>query len=255
MSLPTAFEIGRLYAPIKAISDAFVANRRTLFHELPGLVAYYPMGMTTDVGGAVNHVGAGNTLIETGTVPINNDGNAYRHLGNGTNFLSVTGVYGLTGLETFISSSIRGFTIGGWFMVDSNPPTAGGLVSKDGAVTNRGYALFYSAAGSFRGTMSSNGSATFTAIGGPTTLSVWHFVAFRFIPSTELAIFTDGDKSVNTTAIPPQCFASSQPFEVGRYLNDNTRVIHAKARDVFVFQSALSDDLLTRIWQNTLPGE
>ena len=140
-------------------------------------------------------------------------------------------------------------------MIDTSPTTTSGLISRDAVPPNRGYNLTWNSSDIAAFAMSGTGAATTVATSAISTLAVWHFIAGRFIPSTEVAIFVDGDKSTNSTAVPASCNVSTQSFEVGRYLNDGNRIIHAKCRDVFIFQSALTDDLITRIRQNTLPGE
>jgi len=253
MSAATAFEVGRLYEPIKAIADTLTASQKDIFVKLPGLAAYYPMGIRNQSGHAVEHSGTGSNLLQVGTCPTDFDGNSYAHLGNGTNYLSVASQYAITGLETWISSSVRGLTIGGWFMVDSAPAAQGGFMGKYGVVTNYGYAMRWDSANIPGFFMSGNGSNVLFVGAPASTIGVWHFLVGRFMPSTEVAIFVDGDKSVLTAAIPASIFASTQAFEVGRYANDNTRTLHCKARDVFICASALSDALIEEIRVTSAP--
>lgn len=253
MSADTAFEVGRLFAPLKAISDTLTAAQKDIFIRLPGLAGYYPMSVVTNTGAAAEHSQGGTQLSETGTVPLAFDGNAYRHLGNGTNYLSAVGVYGLTGTEAYIEAGLRGLTIGAWCMVDTVPAVSGSVVSRDGVASNRGYSIIFNSSLEFRFILSGTGGAAFVAQGLPTTLGVWHFAVGRFLPSTEIAIIVDGDKQVNTTAIPASCNVSTQAFEVGRNLNDNTRILHAKIRDLFICRSSLSDQLIEEVRQSSVP--
>ncbi len=253
MSAGTAFEVGRLYAPIKAIADTLTAAQKDIFVRLPGLAGYYPMSIVSNTGAAAEHSQGGGVLIETGTVPLAYDGNAYRHTGNGTNYLAAVGVYGLTGAEAYISSSIRGFTVGGWFMIDTVPAGSSGLITRDGTVPQRGYALFWNSSNEARFLMSSTGSATKSVASPASTLSEWHFLVGRFIPSTEVAVFVDGDKTVNTTAIPASCNVSTENFQVGRGFASDASIVHAKCRDVFICRSALSDELIEEVRQSSVP--
>lgn len=253
MGAETAFEVGRLYGPIKAISDILTSSAEEIFIQLPGIEGYYPMSIANGSGQGINHTGAGDPLTQTGVVPIGFDGNAYRQLGSGTNYLHAASAYGLTGTETFISSSLRGFTIGGWFWVNSSPATEAGLISRDGSPGQRGYNVNWKSANNPQLVISVDGTAT-TLVDAPvSTLSEWHFIVGRFIPSTEIAVFVDGDKTVNTTSIPASCFVSSQQFEVGRYRNSGVRIIHAKCRDVFICRSALTDAQIAAIRTATAP--
>lgn len=253
MSADTAFEVGRLYGPIKAIADTLTAAQKDIFIRLPGLAGYYPMSVVSNTGGASEHSQGGTPVVETGTVPLAFDGNSYRHVGNGTNYLSAVGVYGLTGIEAYISSSIRGFTIGGWFMVDTVPAQNGGLITKDAPAPERGYTLVWRNANNVGFFISGNGAATNSVISQVSTIAQWHFIVGRFTPSTEVAVFVDGDKTVDTTAIASQCNVSAQAFEVGRTFNDNNQVAHAKCRDVFICRSALSDELIEEVRQSSVP--
>jgi len=253
MSSETAFELGRLYAPIKAIADTLTASQKDIFVRLPGLAAYYPMGIRNQSGHAVEHSGTGSNLLQVGTCPTDYDGNSYVHLGNGTNYLSVASQYAITGLETWINSSIRGLTIGGWFMIDATSGSQRGLASKDGAAADRGYGLFASSTEDIGFFASGTGAALHTAQGGPVGLGTWFFAAGRFIPSTEVAVIVNADKTVNTTAISASQFASTQAFEVGRFGAGDFTILHGKTRDLFICASALSDALIEEIRVTSTP--
>lgn len=247
MSEDTAFEIGRLYVPIKQIADTLVASQKDVFVRLPGLVAYWPMGIRA-AASAMEHGGSGLTLTQVGVCPAGYDGDAFAHLGNGTNYFSNSSTQlNITGLETWISSSIRGLTLGGWFMVDVSPVSSPvGIVSRDGTAADRGYVLGWRQTDVPYFQVSGNGAATFSAEGPVSSLAAWHFIVGRYT-SSEIAVFVDGDKSVQTVGVPASLFASSQAFETGRYFNDNTRILHGKARDVFVCASALSDAVIEQV--------
>lgn len=253
MSVEAAFEVGRLYAPIKTIADTLTASNKDVFIPLPALMGYYPMSALSTSGSATNHTGAGGDLVQTGIVPAGFDGNAYRQTGAGTDYLSVTSAYGIIGTETFVSSSIRGLTVGCWCMVDTQPGPNVGVAGKAGVSANQGYGIFYRSTADFKFFVSGDGSALVIAAGGAAALGIWHFVVGRFTPSVEVAIFTDGDKRVNTTSVPSSCFVSSQAFEVGRFFADNTRIMHGKVRDLFICASALSDDLIEEVRNGSKP--
>ncbi len=247
MSKEAAFEIGRMYEPLVRIADTLTAPQRDVFIRLPGLIAYWPMGIKFLNGGVIDHAGGLFTLGQTGLCPTGYDGNAFSHLGNGTNYFASGAVLGVTGLETYISSSLRGLTFGGWFMVDGLPPAQAGLITKFGVVTNYGYALSFLSSGVVQVTVSSNGSAT-TAVSGPAlSTSEWLFLVARFTPSTELAVFVNGDKTVNAVSVPASINVSTQGFEVGRYANDNNFIAHAKVRDAFICAATLSDAILEEV--------
>jgi len=253
VSVEAAFEVGRLYGPIKAISDILTSPGKEIFIGLPGIEGYYPMSVVGASGDAINHSGIDAQLTQVGTAPLGYDGNSFRSLGSGTNYFSKSSLYGLTGLETFIDSALRGFTIGGWFFINSFPSGAGGLISRDGIATNRGYVMFIGSTGAIRVLMSGNGTSVFFINSADVPLTEWLFIVARYIPSTEISVFVNGVKTTNTTSIPASCFVSTQDFEVGRYFNADANIVDAKVRDVFICRSALSDALIEGIRTATAP--
>lgn len=249
----TAFEVGRLYPLLKTIADTLTASQKDVFVRLPGLLGYWPMSIRFPNGQAAEHAGTGFALSQTGLCPAGYDGNSFAHLGDGTNYLSSTASLGVTGLETYVTSSLRGLTLGGWFMIDASGVGDRGLVSKDGVTPNRGYGLFTGSADTIGFYMSNTGAALLVATGPAVTLGQWHFVVGRFTPSAEVAVIVDGNKTVNVTAIPASVFVSTQAFEVGRFTNDNSTIVHGKVRDLFICATALSDALIEQIRATSMP--
>lgn len=253
MSDKTAFEVGRLYGPVKAIADTLVASQKDIFVRLPALVGYWPMGIRA-AGSVIEHGGSGFVLTQTGVCPTGYDGNSFAHLGDGTNYVwNSSSQLIRTGLETWVSSSMRGMTLGGWWMIDSLPASQGGLAGKFGVITDYGYALVVHSSGTIQMIISSTGSNIISATSPVAATGQWLFLAGRFTPSTELAAFVNGDKTVNTTAIPASINGSSQAFEAGRFAADNSLIAHCKSRDVFLCASALSDALIEEVRATSVP--
>jgi hypothetical protein len=253
MSADTAFEVGRLFKPLREIADTLVASQKDIFVRLPGLYEYYPMGIRDGMGQVMEHGSGGPKLAETGSCPTGYDGNSFVHLGNGTNYLSNTIPGVIDGTETWISSSMRGLTIGGWVMADSTPASLAGIVSRWGTTPNRGYALEWLSTNKVRFVMSGTGANAVLVESAVRPISAWTFIVGRFTPSTEVAVFVDGDKDVNTTAIPASIYASTQDFEIGRVEANNSYILHGKVRDVFVCAAALSDELIEEIRATSAP--
>jgi hypothetical protein len=189
-----------------------------------------------------------------GTCEAGYDGDAFRHLGNGVNYFYGSLDFGFTGLETYITASLRGFTIGGWFMFDATPAASGGMIGQDQIAPQRGYSLRYSSGGSVVFGMSGTGGAQFFATSQALALGAWHFCVGRFIPSTEVAVFANGDKTANTTAIPSSCFVSAGRFEIGRQVQTDANILHGKVRDAFMCRAALSDELIEQIRLSSVPS-
>ena len=253
MSSDTAVEVGRLYQPIKSIADVLTASQKDLFVRLPGLQGYWPMGIRTASGGAVEHSGTGTHLQQTGTCPTDYDGNSYVHLGDGTNYLKEPGVFGITGTETFIDVGLRGLTLGGWFWADETPADNVGLISRDAGPPERGYLLRWTTGNAAFFAVSLTGASVVSETSASSTTGAWHFVVGRFTPSAEVAIFLDGVKSANAVAVPASINVSTQAFEVGRDLADDDKIFHGRARDVFVCAAALSDTLIDEVRLSSVP--
>lgn len=248
-----AVEIGRLYAPIQQIADVLSASQKDIFIDLPGLQGYWPGGVRSGVGELVEHSGEGSYLSSVGVVPTGFDGSAYAHVGNGTNYFSRAAVGQLQGNETWIDASIRGITIGCWFSLDILPSVGSGVMSRDGSTSQRGYALQVQSSGAAFFQMSGTGAALLSAGGTTLNLTQWTFLVGRFTPSTEVACFVNGEKNINTTAIPSACFVSSQAFEIGRYFNQNSRIVSGKFRDAFICAAALSDATIAQLRDSSAP--
>ncbi|KKK90530.1 hypothetical protein LCGC14_2722070 [marine sediment metagenome] len=255
MSYETAFEVGRLFHPLKTIADAVSPVERDPFIHLPALRAYWPMSIVRSTGAAEDHAGTSVGLLRQGGPLYGFDGNAYIELGISNGYMATaSSALNITGTEAWIASSLRGLTIGGWFWVDSTPSVDNGLVTKAAAPTELGFGLLWNSSNVPLFHVSGTGS-DWPGIGYPAQpLDTWLFIAGRFTPSTEVAIFVNGDKAINTTSIPAAINVSTQNFEVGRYYNDNNRIIEGRARDVFICTAALSDETLSVLYQATRPA-
>jgi len=255
MSFATAFEVGRLYLPLKTIADQFTLAQKDLFIRLPGLRGYWPMSIVNSAGVAIDHSGASSDLLRTGSPLFDYDGNAYVQLGVATDFLYTTApTLGITGTEAWIDSGLRGLTIGGWFWVDSTPAASSGLISKDAPATERGYVLYWTPANNPSFYVSVDGTAGALISYSARPLNTWTFIVGRFTPGAEVAIFVNADKATNTTSIPASINVSTQNFEVGRDFNSDGSIIQGRARDVFVCATALSDQTITDLYRASMPA-
>lgn len=255
MSYETAFEVGRLFLPLKTIADAINPVERDPFIHLPALRGYWPMSTVTRLGDAVDHSNVSTNLLPVGSPLFNFDGNAYIQLGVGNDYLiTTTPDFSITGTEAWIASSLRGLTIGGWFWVDTSSGLDRGLITKDVVSPNRGYLLYWDSIDRPGFFASGDGTAGVGVLAPVQALNEWHFLVGRFTPGGEVAVFVNGNKTANTTSIPAAINVSTQNFEVGRYYNDNNRIIEGRARDVFICAAALSDETLSDLYQATRPA-
>lgn len=249
-------EIGRLWLQLKRIADAMVAPAREPFVNLPGLRGYWPMSIVDFLGNAKDHSAASSDLARAGAPQFGYDGsNAYAQCGVGNDYLQgSTSAQTITGLETWIEPTLRGLTLGGWFNIDSLPVSASGFITKDGGSPQRSYSLVLFSTGDASFNVSGNGLTVQSVNLATGSILVWRFIAARFTPSTEIAVFVDGTKVVNTTSIPASLFVSTQPFEIGRYLNQDARIAHIKIRDPFLCQAILTDAQIESLRLSSLPG-
>lgn len=75
---------------------------------------------------------------------------------------------------------------------------------------------------------------------------VWYFIAMRFTPSSEVAIWLDKVKSILTTGIPASIFDSTAKFILGD-IEEATRSFNGQLGPGGVFARALSDAEIDRI--------
>lgn len=252
MSADIAFEVGRLFQPIKAIADVLTTSQKDVFVRLPGLERYFPCGIRNAGGQLVDHGAPAGLLNEVGVCPTGYDGNPFVHLGNGINYFNGGGA-GITGTETYIDATINGLTVGCWLSIDGFGAGNSGVVSKDGAATDRGYSLFFTNAGVPGFAVSGNGSSTVSASGVAVSLGSWAFLCGRFTPSAEVAIFTNAVKNTTVVAVPASINVSTQQFEIGRFFNADSTIAHARVRDVFLCAAALPDELISDIRLTSAP--
>jgi len=127
----------------------------------------------------------------------------------------------ILGTETYVTAAQRGLMMYLWFWVDAVTANVG-LIGKFATAGNqRSYVLrINSASNTLDFIVSSNGTAETTVSSTVAlTLGVWNFIAARYTPSTELALWhgssTGYTKYTNTTAIPASVANSTTRFEIG----------------------------------------
>lgn len=139
-------------------------------------------------------------------------------------------------------------TMGGWFWSDSIA-TQTGLIGKFLAAGNqRSYwAQFFGS--NFLFSVSLDGTAVVTVTHTATLLTgAWYFCVARYTPSTELKVYVNNVAVTNVTSIPASIFVSTADFTIGAF-SGGTFFLDGRASLGFVCASALSDNLLTALWQ------
>ena len=140
--------------------------------------------------------------------------------------------------------AINGLTCGGWFQMTSNDFLMGAWQT----AANQVWRLFVNgSAPTFY--VSSTGANSFSVAAGNITAGQWYFVAARYTPSTELAIWLNDTKTVNTTNIPASLYDSaSANFSVGSD-HGGSNLLTGKASMLWMSHEPLADNLLTLLFQ------
>jgi hypothetical protein len=242
--------------------------------QLPVLRGFWPMSGSSSAGSAVDMSHIGLNLTANGAFVYTCGGGD--SIGPGTNGrqfglapavnLEATSAWlsfannanlDITGLDGFVTPSLRGLTLGCWIWI--YPVTPGnflGAVAKANFAGNQfSYALGMGAAGataSFLVSATGNPGTSLVAVNSPGALpqEQWVFLAARFDPSTESAIWVDKEKTVNTTAIPASIFNSTAPFTVGR-MESTGRALPAFYSNVFLCAAAVPDFTINALYEQT----
>jgi hypothetical protein len=206
---------------------------------LPQLRGFWPMSSVDETLKVLDISGQGRILSF-------NAGYAYSLYNNIVPYVFLDGISQYLFRASEAGTSITGaLTFGTWVFFAAN--TAINFFGKLGAAGQYGYTNSYSG-GFLNAFVSSNGTlgpSVTSSIASP--LNTFHFVATRYTPSTELAIFVDGVKTVNTTAIPAAIFASNAQFQVGAS-TANAQFLNGAMALPFLCAYAVPDAVIKRIY-------
>lgn len=248
MSLESAFEIGRLYLPLKSLADCTCAEggRDDPFLYLPGLRGYWPMSSVGTAGQAINLVPGGSPFLMPNEgqygVMLNQP---YVSLDGVDDYLDIAdgSEVDIIGTETYIEPAMRGLTLGGWFNVGSLPASRGGIFSKYNTSGNqRGYGLNVNPDDKVAMWVSDDG-ATYETIESVADVSLgqWLFIVGRFVPGDTVSLFVNGVQA-NVATTQTAIFNSSSALEVGRWSASDE--LELMASRLFLCAMALPDDLI-----------
>ena len=210
-----------------------------LLPELRGLWAF---GSVNESGQVLDHSGQGRTLSNTGAVARAAAGLVPYAVFSGANYLSRADEAGLdiTGALTF----------GGWFYATAIGVDQTVLSKWTFTTPQRAYRINILAGGQGNAYVSSDGTAltqvTSTAVLAAQT---WYFMAGRFTPSTELAVFLNDEKTTNTVGIPAAIFNSSAAFMIGGV--NAAASLTGRAALCFACAAALSDAVVNNLYMQT----
>lgn len=236
------------------IVERYVEEARRLDHytspiadylHLPELRGFWPASSVDETVTGVRDLSEqGRTLTINGgaTRNIYNNVIPYIDLNGSTQYLSRADEAGLD-----VPGNLM---FGGWFWVDTLPGANAGLIGKYAATGNqRSYLLFLLSSGVIRLVVSGNGTAAVTVDSAAITTGKWNFVAGRYAPSSEIAIFVNGQKATNTTSIPATLFNSTAALQIGAF--EAANFLDGRAALCFVCATSFSDELTSQLFQRT----
>lgn len=245
---------------IESQSDLYSDWSAALANHLliPGLRGFWPMSSIDSNGDLIDLSGQGRLLTNTGQALGLRDGLIPSLYFDGSNdYLTRTSEAGLqiTGTESYIDTSFRGLSLGGWFKL----PTAAaaslkGLICKDNAPTNRSYGLRMETTGKVSGIVSLDGSTVAASVTSSEIAQddVWFFSALTFDPSASLNIFFNDVISTNTTSIPASIFSSNAAFNIMAFAN-GAAIRRAEGYPSLCWLSCqfLDDDFIQALYYST----
>lgn len=212
-------ELDRAIARIRKLESGGAINTQPgpamgAFLALPELRGFWPFSSVNESGNALDLSGQARTLPEIGTATrgITDNGMPYVNT-------SPSGYFDRpseTGLE--ITGAL---TLAGWYNFNAVAAnTFNSIAGKMGSSTSRSFGLSaFDASNQIIAGVSSSGTADTASARMPFySPGVWVFLALRFTPSEEIALFVNRDKATNTTGTPPAAlYNTTGDFSVGRH--------------------------------------
>lgn len=235
-------------------NGVFIGNVLASYMALPGLVGFWPMSsVQRSTGNAYDLSGQGRTLTYNGNPAYTyfNGLVAYIDLDGTGDFLSRATETDLDiqGSETIYTTGAAGLTIGGWFWADSVAGAPSFIGKHDNASAAGSAYLLYLVSGA-PNFIVYNSTNLFDAVSGTTlTAGTWYFVVGRYTPSTEVAVFVNSNKAVDTTSIPASLNAVAAAFQIGARAGGS--LLNGRAALCFVCANALGDDLISSLFQSS----
>ena len=230
-----------------AHSYSMLANTAIVRGAWPMSQVAYTDPQALDVTSNHNHLTntAASTFGYTGLIPhVTFDGvNQYltKADGGAGNWSDVLGT------EAYVDAADRGLTLGGWF----NPVNTGGvqgLMMKGtaGAATSS-YELFINPLTNVVFRVSTGAayiSVTLAGLGS----GVWSFIVGRYIPSTEIKVWINGDHAENVVAVPAALPDTAVQFSIGA-VAAGVLPLGGMASHCFLCAGQLSDAFIGTLYQ------
>jgi hypothetical protein len=210
---------------------------------LPGLRAFWPGGVRNESQWVVDISGQGRILANVGvSMPILSSGLPVMGFNGSTSRLYRADEAGLD-----ITDAL---TMGGWF-VTSTPGSYFLMGRGDGStLAGTAYRVSWLASSSNTQIIPADLSGLISLNNGIAPGTSWNFIAMRFTPSSELALFANGVFTRQSAGIPATLNNTSSEFRVGMNSSNGQPFLGCAAL-LFLCATALSDATLLDLYQST----
>lgn len=231
---------------------------------LPALRAFWPMSSVdyTTASRARDVAGGGYHLSDNNTVTFGSgQGDAPPNMVPYAAFVSASTQYlsradggaanwaDIRGTEAYVVAAQRGLTFGGWFYFNNAAGSVEGMIAKWDSGANRSYRVRRQVGGDITSIIY-DGAATYSVIGAIASQATWFFSATRYTPSTSLDCYVNDVLNSNIVGIPASIADSNTQFTIGAE-STPTNYMNGRASLCFLCAAALSDSIITALYQNT----
>lgn len=140
---------------------------------------------------------------------------------------------------------LNGFTFGGWFQTGA---AAGTLGSVWYAAANQTWRLYFTGTKPTFGVSGTGANEILAQHPVTVALNTWYFIAGRYNPSTEVALWVNATKTVNTTAVPASLYLTGTiDFCIGS-THTGINLLTGKAAMLFFCNAIVPDIYLTSLY-------
>jgi len=232
----------------------------SILQGLPGCRGVWAMSGIGTAGQALDQSSLGNHLTRNGnpTAAYENLIPYYAFDGTG-DFLDISDAasgnaydfIGTAAAEPYIANAALGMSLYVWVKFDNAPGASEDLISKWGADGNEAYELRRLPAGDIQFRITSDGTNVAATIDSVATFGAgsWLCASCRFVPGTEVALFTNGVKAQVATATA-SIFNSSANFTLGAN-GIGGRLLIGRESLVAAYVEQHSDGIMQSVFEHT----
>ncbi len=228
---------------------------------IPGVRGAWNMASLNETGAVYDITGQGRALTNNHVCTFSYTGFAPYVLLDGTNdYLSRADEAGLDilGSETYVVSTERGLTFGGWFYPTQAAGTTEALIGKWQGAANYSYLLYRDSTEVYSCALSLTGAAAlvFNSTLVP-TINAWQFVVGRYSPSglsNEVSVWKNDTEWMTQVGVPASLFNGTAAFEIGANAPTNTNPLQGRASFCFLSAMYLSDDQIKELFYLSAPA-